>query len=157
MGDTDLERDLGRVRTLARVLDTAVGIPGTRVRFGLDALIGLVPGAGDVVSALLAGYPVMVALRHRLPRWVLLRMLGNVLLDATLGTIPLLGDLFDVAFKANVRNEKLLQRYASRPERTTRESAVVLGVLATAAGLTLVGVLVLAVWLVQRGLSYLAG
>jgi hypothetical protein len=157
VGDAELERDLGRVRVLARVMDTAVGVPGTRIRFGLDALIGLVPGAGDVVSALFAGYPVMIALRHRLPRWVLLRMLGNVLVDAMFGAIPLLGDLFDVAFKANVRNERLLLRYASRPERTTRESAIVLGILVSVAALLLVGILAFAIWMVQRGLAYLAG
>ncbi|QEH34445.1 hypothetical protein OJF2_29840 [Aquisphaera giovannonii] len=103
---------LGR---LAWLMDRAVGIPGTRVRFGLDALLGLLPLGGDVMTGLVQAGLVLVALgRYRVPPAVAARMVGNVLLDTAVGAIPLLGDLFDVAFKANTRNLRLLEPYLHR-------------------------------------------
>src|SRR5688500_16273473 len=96
--------DLRSSRALARILDTAVRIPGTQIRFGLDALLGLIPGAGDVAGALLSSYIILAAARQGAPRAVLLRMIGNVALDSMVGAIPVLGDIFDVAFKSNARN-----------------------------------------------------
>ena len=107
-----------RARSLARLLDSAVRIPGTRVRFGLDSLIGLVPGLGDVASAALSGYIVLSAHRAGVPGSVLIRMLLNLGLDTLVGTVPVLGDLFDVAFRANLRNADLLEKYAAEPGAT---------------------------------------
>src|SRR5215212_3013184 len=90
---------VGHVRALARVLDSAVRIPGTNIRFGADSLIGLVPGLGDMAGAVLSGYIVLVATRLGAPTPVVARMLLNIGLDTLAGSIPVLGDLFDVAWK----------------------------------------------------------
>src|SRR5688500_19829396 len=86
-----------RLRALSRLLDSAFVIPGTRYRFGLDALIGLVPGLGDAVSAVFSSYLVLQASRLGAPRSVVTRMIANIGLDTLVGWIPILGDLFDVA------------------------------------------------------------
>jgi hypothetical protein len=93
-------------------MDRAFVVPGTKVRFGLDGLLGLLPLGGDVATGLVQTGLVLVALgRYRVPTAVAARMMGNVLLDVGVGTVPLLGDLFDVAFKANTRNMALLEPY----------------------------------------------
>ena len=115
-------KDLDNARALARVLDTAVGIPGTKLRVGLDALLGLIPGAGDAVSAALSGYIILAAARAGASKPVLTRMVGNVLLDTVIGAIPVLGDLFDVAFRSNSRNVALLERLAVDPQTVDRGS-----------------------------------
>src|SRR5437870_5488978 len=92
--------DLRRASALARILDTAVGIPGTKIRIGLDPVLGLVPGAGDVASAMLSAYIVLIAANKGTPRPVIWRMLGNIAVDTALGSVPVLGDLFDVAYKS---------------------------------------------------------
>jgi hypothetical protein len=136
-------RDLDNARALARVLDTAVGIPGTRLRIGLDALLGLIPGAGDAVSAALSGYIILAAARAGATRPVLLRMVGNVVVDTVVGSIPLFGDLFDVAFRANIRNVALLDRLSVDPGTVDRGSrrlgAVVIAILV----LVLLGIMTL--------------
>lgn len=114
---TARDRDLNNARALARVLDTAVGVPGTKLRIGLDAILGLIPGAGDAVSAALSGYIILAAARAGASKPVLLRMVGNVLLDTVVGAVPVLGDLFDVAFRSNARNVALLERHAVDPAR----------------------------------------
>jgi hypothetical protein len=132
---SDAADPLARARTLARLLDTAITIPGTGIRFGADAVLGLVPGLGDVAGALLAGYLVLLAERLGAPRSVILRMLGNVALDTLGGTVPVAGDVFDVAFKSNVRNVALLERSLERPAETRRASRLL--VWGTIAGLAL--------------------
>jgi hypothetical protein len=107
--------EIRRARALARVLDTAVGVPGTRIRIGLDAILGLVPGAGDIVAGALSGYIVLVAVRRGAPAVIIGRMLANIGIDTLIGSVPVLGDIFDVAFKSNVMNVELLERYAAQP------------------------------------------
>jgi hypothetical protein len=116
---------LARARTLARLLDSAARVPGTGIRFGADAIIGLVPGLGDIGGAALAGYLVILAQRLGVPRAVVLRMLANVAVDTLAGSVPVVGDLFDVAFKSNLRNVALLERALERPATTTRTSSLV--------------------------------
>ncbi len=113
---------------MSRLLDNAFTIPGTRFRFGLDALIGLVPGLGDAASALFSGYIVLQASRLGAPKSVVSRMLVNVGIDTVVGWVPLLGDLFDVAWKSNVRNMALLEQHLSQPAaaRTGSRSALLL-------------------------------
>ena len=104
-----------RLRAMSRLLDNAFTIPGTQYRFGLDALIGLVPGLGDAASAIFSSYLVLQASRLGAPKSVVSRMIGNIALDTIVGWIPLLGDLFDVAFKSNIRNMALLEEHVRRP------------------------------------------
>lgn len=129
---------VARARTLARALDSAVRIPGTNVRFGLDALLGLVPGLGDVAGAAIAGYFILLGSRLGAPKPVLARMVLNVALDTLAGAVPVLGDLFDVTWKANTRNMALLERYVEQPVATRKSSSVVL--LAMIGALVLLGV-----------------
>ncbi len=109
-GSTREER-LARIDALARLLDTAFIIPGTGVRFGLDALIGLVPGIGDAITTAVALYIVNEARALGASRLLIARMLVNVALDGVVGAVPLVGDMFDVAFRANRRNIALLREH----------------------------------------------
>ena len=108
------EQTLARLDALATVMDSAVAVPGTRIRVGLDSLIGLVPGIGDLVSALISSYIIWEARRLGLPRWKIARMIGNVAFDTTIGAVPLLGDALDVVFKSNRRNLKILNDHFGR-------------------------------------------
>lgn len=138
---TTPERELARLRTITRVMDEAIGLPGTRFRIGLDGLLGLIPGVGDALSAGIAGYAIIAAARLGAPRSVLARMAGNVVLDTLAGAIPLLGDLFDFGFKANRRNLRTLESFLAEPQRTRRSSrALVIGI-----GAALLAVLVVVV------------
>src|SRR5687767_13416258 len=103
---SSVELDLQRVRQLANVLDTKFSIAG--IRFGFDAIIGLIPGVGDVATLLAGLYPLYVAQKHGIGLPTRARMLSNLLLDAGLGAVPLLGDLFDIGFRANTKNLRLL-------------------------------------------------
>lgn len=133
------DRDIERARALARVLDSAVGIPGTPIRFGVDALLGIIPGAGDILGAGLGGYIVLNAARRGAPPAVLWRMLGNVAVDTLVGTIPLIGDMFDVAYKSNLKNVRLLERYAADPATVTTRSRRLGFVVVTVIMLALLG------------------
>lgn len=95
---------------LTRALDDAIGIPGTRIRIGLDGIVGLLlPGAGDAVTAIGAGAILLLAIQRRVPTSVLVRMLLNIAIDACVGAFPVLGDLFDFAYKSNRKNLELLK------------------------------------------------
>ena len=101
---------LGRMEQVAWLMDRAIPIPGTNIRVGLDALLGLFPGAGDVVTGLIQAGLVLAAIHYyRVPKAVAARMAANVLLDLGVGAIPLVGDVFDVFFKASTRNLELLR------------------------------------------------
>ena len=106
---------LQRLRGLTHVLDNAIAIPGTRVRVGLDPLLGLLPGGGDLAGAVLSAYIVLEAARFGLPKETLLRMLTNLVLDTVLGSVPLVGDFFDATWKANSRNLDLLEAHVKNP------------------------------------------
>ena len=121
---------LDTVRALTRLLDEAIRIPGTNIRFGLDALLGLIPGLGDVSGGLMGAYALVAAARLGAPPSVIARMLLNIGIDTVVGAVPVLGDLFDVGWKANSRNLALLERYADRPQATRSSSrAMVAGAL----------------------------
>lgn len=104
-------RGLKHLGKLARLMDAQFRIPGTNIRFGLDGLIGLIPGAGDLSTFAVSGYMLWVMANNGASGFVLARMVVNVLIDALLGSIPLIGDLFDIAFKANLRNMRLMQEH----------------------------------------------
>ena len=111
------EHRLTALRHGARLLDSAILIPGVNVRLGLDPILGLVPGLGDLVSPLFTIGIIMLARELGVPRLVQMRMILNVAVDALLGVVPVLGDLFDVAWKANDRNMVLLDRHAYEVHR----------------------------------------
>lgn len=116
------QRELARLRAIALLFDQAFAVPGTKWRFGIDALFGLVPGLGDIIGALVAVYALHVGRTLRAPGAVQLHMLSNIAIDALVGTVPLVGDLFDFAFKAQTRNLALLDAWVAAPEPTTRRS-----------------------------------
>jgi hypothetical protein len=108
---------LKRLDALATLMDSAFVVPGTRIRLGLDSIIGLVPGIGDLASALISSYIVWEARQLGVPRWKIARMVGNVALDTTIGAIPLVGDVLDVFYKSNRRNLKILRDHLDRERR----------------------------------------
>jgi len=105
------EARLKRVRLLSRLLDEQFRIPGTTQRIGLDGLLGLIPGVGDAAGALLSTYILYEAIRLGTPTSVLLRMVANIGIDTVVGAIPVAGDIFDIAWKANKKNAVLLHAY----------------------------------------------
>jgi hypothetical protein len=130
---------------MTRLLDNAVRVPGTDLRFGLDALIGLVPGIGDVIGAIFSTFIVFHAARLGVPRSTLVRMMANVGLDTIVGEVPLLGDLFDFGWKANSRNLALLEEHIQRPTTARRGSRRVLLLLGSGLLVLLVGVIAMGV------------
>lgn len=108
---------IARLDALATLLDTAFVVPGTQIRFGVDALIGLVPGIGDAITTLLALYVVREARDLGAPRLLIARMLGNVAIDGLVGAVPLVGDAFDVVWRANRRNIRLLRDHLDAVDR----------------------------------------
>ncbi len=147
--------DLALSRRLARLMDDLVTVPGTKVGVGLDALIGLIPGIGDVVGSSLSGVIVYDAVRLRVPVPVLARMGWNLLVDALLGLVPLGGDLLDVAHRANRKNLRLLERELElHPERGTPTLGYVLAAFVVAVVPLIAGVVIglVALWFLLRWL-----
>lgn len=107
----DYVRELDEVRRLARLLDTRWKIPGIGVRFGIDPVLGLVPGAGDLVAGAISTYVIVKAHRLGAPKSMLVRMAGNVAVDTVVGAVPILGSVFDLFYKASTRNLRLLQTH----------------------------------------------
>jgi len=140
---------LTRARGLARLLDDLIRIPGTNIGIGLDPVIGLIPGVGDVIGGLMSSYILMVAAQEGAPTSVLLRMLGNIALDSLVGVVPVLGDLFDVGVKSNRRNVDLLERYLGAPRETKAASRGVVALVFLALALLVVGVIAAGVWVVR--------
>ena len=114
LADASPEASLARLEMLAHILDTAFLIPGINRRVGLEAVIGLVPVVGDIAGVVISSYIVYEAKRLGAPRWLIARMALNVAFDGAVGIVPLAGDLFDAAFKANRRNVRLLRRWMER-------------------------------------------
>ncbi len=111
MSDAGDALKIDRLDRIARMMDSAVGIPGTRLRVGLDSIVGLVPGVGDALAFMPAVYIIGSAWKMGVPRRVLARMATNTAIDTVVGSIPVLGDIFDVGFKSNRRNVRLLREH----------------------------------------------
>ena len=111
---TSQQTRLDQIEQLTRFLDEAFRIPGTNIRIGWDSIIGFVPGLGDVATAAMSAYLIHQAHQAGASKWVIARMLGNVGLDLTVGAVPILGDAFDLFFKSNRRNARLLKRHLDR-------------------------------------------
>lgn len=125
------DRDVARLDALAKLLDNQFVIPFTNWRFGLDAIIGLVPYVGDVAGFVISGFLLRTMIRKGAGPWLMLRMMGNFLLDAVVGVVPLIGDIFDIGFKANRRNVDLLKRYYAdgKAKPNVKKSVATLGFL----------------------------
>ena len=117
---------LARVALVARLMDNAFLIPGLNRRVGLDAVIGFIPGVGDAASAALASYIIWEARQLGLPRWKIARMIGNVAVDTAIGAIPFAGDVFDVFFKANMRNLRIIHDHLGRDGQGRRRGPKVI-------------------------------
>jgi hypothetical protein len=108
----ELERDVERVRMIARAMDAQFEVAG--VRFGWDSIVGLIPVAGDIATAVVGVYPLLIAKKHNLSKVTRLRMAMNFALDLALGAVPIVGDVFDAAYKSNMKNLALLEREAEK-------------------------------------------
>ena len=115
-------RNLNRIRRISRLMDTAFKIPVLGVKVGWDPVLGLIPGLGDLIATAVSAYVIVLAARFRLPRAIVAQMVLNIGLEAVVGTVPLLGDLFDAFYKSNVRNLKLLEAHL-QSESTALEEA----------------------------------
>lgn len=144
------------LRRLSYWLDEGIRVPGTRIRFGLDPILGLIPGVGDAAGAIMASAILLEAVRQGVPRSALARMAANLVLDTALGAFPVVGDLFDAAWKANTRNLALLERHAVEPSTSVRGDRTFVFVLGGLA-LALVAALVIGgAYLTIRLLQFLA-
>ena len=128
---------LARLRRISKLLDNAIAIPGTKFRFGLDPILGLLPGGGDTITGGISAYIVVEAARMGVPREILGKMVGNILIDSFAGTIPVIGDLFDVGWKSNVKNIELLEKHldltefneGNRPNPTLSDRLFIVGLI----------------------------
>lgn len=150
--DEKLPRDLVALRRFAHLMDEAFTIPGTRFHVGLDALLGLIPGIGDIIGGVLSTWIIAGALRHRVPAGIIVRMVWNVVLDLLLGAVPVAGDAFDFLYEENMKNMRLLEKYRDRrqPPRSTAAiglviSAIVLFVILVST-LIVAGTIALVLW-----------
>ena len=109
-------KNLKRIRKIARLLDTAIGIPGTKIRFGLEPILGLLPGGGDLLTALISAYSIYLATSFGLERSEIFKMIKNVAIDTALGSVPIVGDIFDAYFKSNIRNLEILENHIAKTE-----------------------------------------
>lgn len=120
---------INKLRRLSRLLDNAIPIPGTKFRFGLDPILGLLPGGGDTLTGGLSAYIVIEAARMGLPREILWQMVVNIILDSLAGTIPVIGDLFDLGWKSNVRNIALLEKHLEVAESNKSDRLFIFGLI----------------------------
>ncbi|WAL62132.1 DUF4112 domain-containing protein [Thermocoleostomius sinensis] len=142
-----------RLRRLSQILDNAIGIPGTRIRFGLDPIIGLIPGGGDTVGMIFSSAIVLEAARMGASKTLLGQMAFNILLETVAGIVPVVGDIFDVTWKSNVRNIVLLEKYleierSTRPQNRWFAVLLLIGLFLVFAACLTISVLVLR-WLLQ--------
>ncbi|MDY6764212.1 MAG: DUF4112 domain-containing protein [Halobacteria archaeon] len=127
--ESDESPALRRVEVLSYVLDNSIRIPGTRYRIGLDPIIGLLPGIGDTAGSVLSAYIVLESARLGASLATLSRMVINILVESVLGSLPLVGDVFDAVWKANERNMNLLESHLEKSEKRKRRDALFIVVL----------------------------
>ncbi|MEG4074904.1 DUF4112 domain-containing protein [Microcoleus sp. Pol14C2] len=144
---------LRRLRRISNLLDNAIPIPGTKYRIGLDPILGLIPGGGDLISSIFAGYVVFKSAQMGVPQETLVQMAANIVFDTVAGTVPVAGDLLDVAWKANVKNIELLDAHLGSPEQGKKADWLFVAVLLLGLMLIVGGVIFLSVmlfgWLFQ--------
>lgn len=154
--DEKLPPDLVALRKFAYLMDQAFAIPGTNIRVGLDAVIGLIPGVGDIIGGILSTWIIAGALRHRVRPRVIARMVFNVAVDLFFGAVPVAGDVFDFLYEENMMNMRLLEKHRdrTRPPRSSGEITLVIGAiiafLVLFALLLLAGVVAGIIWLIGQ-------
>jgi Domain of unknown function (DUF4112) len=146
----ELTKTRDQLDQLAWLLDNCFKIPGTKWRFGLEAVLGLVPGAGDIISGLLGLFLLIRAFQFKLPKIVIVRMLANSLLDFGIGAIPFVGDAFDFVYKANTRNMQLFHQYAEAPMKSTNRHWIFIGGLIAAFVAMALALLIVMIWAFSR-------
>lgn len=139
---------------LARVLDTTVKIPGTPFHLGLDPLLGLIPGFGDVLANLIGTAILGMAARLQVPQIVIGRMSLNLLINGTVGAIPIVGDLFSVWFRSHARNAVLLKQAATQPFRNTHPDWLYVSGIIGGTALVLIAAIATVLWVVFKVWSY---
>jgi uncharacterized protein DUF4112 len=147
---------LEKLRKVTQLMDQAFGIPGTKWRFGLDALFGLVPGLGDIAGGVIAVYGLRVARQLRAPPVIQLHMLTNIALDALIGTIPVIGDIFDFVYKAQTRNLAMLDDWLQTPHEARRRSRRGMLVIPLAILFVFTTLTILGVWLLFITIHWIA-
>ena len=140
---------LRSIEGLAKLMDAQFRVPGTSFRFGLDGIIGLIPGAGDLSTFAVSGYLLWVMAKNGASGFVLARMVLNVVIDAVMGAVPFFGDLFDIAFKANMRNMKLMQEHYQEGRHQGSATKVIVPVL-----IVLLLFIVFIIWVSYKLLRY---
>ncbi|MGP1375378.1 MAG: DUF4112 domain-containing protein [Almyronema sp.] len=140
---------LKRVRHLSRLLDNSITIPGINYRIGLDPIIGLLPGGGDLLTGLMSVYILVEAYRFGLPTSTLSRMAFNILLEVVAGTVPTIGDLFDVVWKANAQNVALIEQHLQQPQPSHRSNYLFFVVIVALLVAAIIGVATFAILVVQ--------
>ncbi|MCC7170799.1 MAG: DUF4112 domain-containing protein [Planctomycetes bacterium] len=135
-------------RAWADLLDSRFRVPGTQIRFGIDPLLSLVPGIGELASPIFAVLLILQGARQRVPKVILVRMMLNALIDAAIGAVPLAGTVGDVFWRANARNLALLETYSSPGEQPTRQDYLFVGGILAAFALALTIVVALGLWMV---------
>lgn len=140
-----------RLRRLSHILDNAIPIPGTGYRIGLDPILGLFPGGGDTVTGAMGAYIIVEAARMGLPRKVIGQMVGNIVFDSLAGIVPVVGDLFDVGWKANIRNIALLEKHLQLSPKKRKSDFIFLIGLTLLLAIIVLGFAALTVFLI-RGL-----
>jgi hypothetical protein len=120
---------LTKLRRVSRILDNAIAIPGTKISFGLDPILGLLPGGGDTVTGGIAAYIVVEAAKMGVPREILWKMVGNILIDSFAGTVPVVGDIFDLGWKANIKNIELLEKHLDLAESNQSDRLFIFGLI----------------------------
>jgi hypothetical protein len=120
---------LAKLRRVSKIFDNAIAIPGTKISFGLDPILGLIPGGGDTITGGIAAYIVVEAARMGVPREILGKMVGNILIDSFAGTVPVVGDLFDLGWKANVKNLELLEKHLDLTKSSKSDRLFIFGLI----------------------------
>jgi hypothetical protein len=144
------QRGLELLRRWARIFDSAFRVPGTGITFGLDPIIGLIPGLGDLSSPIFSVFIIWHAAKLRVPRVVMARMVLNALIDGAVGAIPVIGDLFDFAWKASAWNLALLERHAMPGTPARRSDWIFVSLCIAIIGAAALLPIVIAVWLLRH-------
>lgn len=120
---------ISKLRRISRLLDSAISIPGTKISFGLDPILGMLPGGGDALTGGISAYIVIEAAKMGISRDIILKMVGNILIDSFAGTVPVVGDLFDVGWKSNVKNLELLEKHLDLAQSSQSNPLFIFGLI----------------------------